>query len=258
MSKQAVALQFSSVSFSYPSLTVLEDVTFHFHEGEFIALVGPNGSGKTTLLKLILGLEAPANGSVALLGQSPKKSRALVGYVPQHASYDPSFPISVLEVVRMGLVEAQGRSAARIANVLALDALRQVELADLADRPYRALSGGQRRRVLVARALVSRPRMLILDEPTANMDKVSEHRLFATLEHLKGGTTILIVTHDMRLVSSLTDRVFCIDAHKEGKVGRTVVQHVLEKVEEADVKRVRHDVELSPDACAFGEEDANG
>ena len=90
--------------------------------------------------------------------------------------------------------------------------------------------------------------MLILDEPAANMDKESESRLYATLAHLKGATTILIVTHDMRQVSDLTDRVFCIDAHKEGGVGRTVVQHALEDYEDG-IKRVRHDVKLSGDQC---------
>ena len=130
----------------------------------------------------------------------------------------------------------------------ALWALGPVELAHLASRPYSDLSGGQRRRVLVARALCAKPSMLILDEPAANMDKESERRLYATLANLKGETTILIVTHDMRQVSDLTDRVFCIDAHKQGKVGRTVVQHALEDYEDG-TKRIRHDVHLSGDQC---------
>ena len=248
MTDQTIALQFTSVSFSYPALQVLEDVSFHFHSGEFIALVGPNGSGKTTLLKLILGLEQPQAGTIRLLGQSPKKSSNLIGYVPQHASYDPTFPITVQEVVRMGLVGSVKRGQRKQELEQALWALEQVELAHLASRPYSELSGGQRRRVLVARALCAKPGMLILDEPAANMDKESERRLYATLAHLKGATTILIVTHDMRQVSDLTDRVFCIDAHKEGRMGRTVVQHALEDYEDG-TKRVRHDVQLSGDQC---------
>jgi len=248
MTEQPIALRFTSVSFSYPALQVLEDVSFHFHTGEFIALVGPNGSGKTTLLKLILGLEQPQAGTISLLGQSPKKSSSLIGYVPQHASYDPTFPITVEEVVRMGLVESVKRGQRKQELQQALWALQQVELAHLASHPYSDLSGGQRRRVLVARALCAKPSMLILDEPAANMDKESERRLYATLANLKGETTILIVTHDMRQVSDLTDRVFCIDAHKEDRVGRTVVQHVLEDYEDG-TKRVRHDVQLSGDQC---------
>lgn len=249
-----IVLHFHEVSFSYPHLTVLEDVSFHVHKGEFIALVGPNGSGKTTLLKLILGLEQPKSGTIELLGQNPSKARVQIGYVPQHASYDPSFPISVLEVVKMGMVEARGRQPKERLKEMALEALQQVELASLADRPYSDLSGGQRRRVLVARALASKPGLLILDEPVANMDKESEVRLYATLGKLKGNTTILIVTHDMRMVSSLTDRVFCIDAHKEGKVGRTVVQHMLQDVEGDGSKRVLHDIEIPADQCQYPRE----
>ncbi|MFA5448178.1 MAG: ABC transporter ATP-binding protein, partial [Sphaerochaeta sp.] len=203
MNENPIALRFSDVSFSYPTLQVLSDVSFHFHSGEFIALVGPNGSGKTTLLKLILGLEDAEEGSIELLGHNPKRSRSLIGYVPQHASYDPSFPISVGEVVAMGVVDAKGRKRTKTIQEEVRRALSQVEMEELYDRPYSELSGGQRRRVLVARALVGDPQMLILDEPTANMDAESERRLYATLGNLKGDTTVLIVTHDMRHVSAL-------------------------------------------------------
>lgn len=242
-----IALKFSDVSFSYPHLDVLCDVSFHFHSGEFIALVGPNGSGKTTLLKLILGLEEPSGGTIELLGQMPKRSRTLVGYVPQHASYDPSFPISVREVVRMGLVDRRLRRTDR-ADEAVLKALSHVEMESLADRPYSELSGGQRRRVLVARALVGGPAMLILDEPTANMDRDSERRLYETLAMLKGDVTILIVTHDMRTVSALVDRVFCIDALKTESGARTVIQHPLVDIDDG-TKRVLHEMEIPADQC---------
>ncbi|NCC65590.1 MAG: ATP-binding cassette domain-containing protein, partial [Spirochaetia bacterium] len=123
--------------------------------------------------------------------------------------------------------------------------------------PYNALSGGQRRRVLVARALIGHPSMLILDEPVANMDQESEQRLYATLATLKGKTTILIVTHDMKSVSFLTDRVFCIDAHKSGKQGRTIVQHTLEVIEGDKEKKIRHDVEIPADFCHFPREEGD-
>ncbi|HZJ88252.1 MAG TPA: metal ABC transporter ATP-binding protein [Sphaerochaeta sp.] len=242
-----IVLQFNDVSFSYPKLSVLQDVSFHIHQGEFIALVGPNGSGKTTLLKLILGLEDAQKGSISLLGATPKQRRSQIGYVPQHASYDPSFPISVAEVVAMGQVDASRRNRRGIAEEAVREALAQVELEDLYGRPYSELSGGQRRRVLVARALIGNPEMLILDEPTANMDKVSEERLYATLGSLKGERTILIVTHDMRHVSALTDRVFCINALKRGSA-RTVVQHPLAQID-AETKEVLHDEYLSADLC---------
>ena len=258
MSSVAIALRFSEVAFSYGMLPVLEDVNFHIHEGEFSALVGPNGSGKTTLLKLILGLEQSQKGEVSLFGDQPKKNRSMIGYVPQHITYDPTFPISVAEVVKMGGVLSTSRKGKASRNEAALEALKQVEMEDLAQRPYSELSGGQRRRVLVARALVAGPKMLILDEPTANMDSESEKRLFDTLRKFKGKTTILIVTHDMSTVSSLTDRVFCIGAQKPGQRGRTVVQHSLEPMKNApselyggEALRVLHDVELPADYCTF-------
>ncbi len=254
MNHDPIALRFSNVAFSYENLPVLADVSFHFHQGEFIALVGPNGSGKTTLLKLILGLETASAGTVELLGELPRKSRSKIGYVPQHISYDPTFPIAVWEVVRMGMVGLSSRLGKGKGREEALKALAQVQLEDLADRPYNALSGGQRRRVLVARALVAHPSMLILDEPAANMDKESEDRLYDTLKVLKQDTTILIVTHDMSVVSALTDRVFCIGLHKQGCQARTVVQHMLEPMQGSDLefygeqsRRIRHDVQLSAD-----------
>ena len=260
-----VALRFSHVDFSYDHLPVLEDVNFHFHEGEFIALVGPNGSGKTTLLKLILGLEKTQRGEISLFGNKSKHNRSQIGYVPQHATYDPTFPISVLEVVRMGMVSAFSFKHSVLDDKAAMDALSQVEIADLCNRSYSELSGGQRRRVLVARSLVAHPKMLILDEPTANMDSESEKRLFNTLRFLKGKTTILIVTHDMSTVSSLTDRVFCISSHHPDHAGRTVVQHKLEPDRSApsdvyggEALRVLHNVEIPADFCAFEEGKNNG
>jgi len=141
-----------------------------------------------------------------------------------------------------------------------IEAMDRAEIADLASRPYSALSGGQRRRVLVARALASRPLLLVLDEPTANMDSESEDRLFRTLGLLKGSTTILIVTHDAGFVSSLTDVVFCVgDRTADGKA-RTVVRHRTEPVDDAPPElygghavKVRHDEDL-PDSFCCGEE----
>ncbi|MDR1421175.1 MAG: ABC transporter ATP-binding protein [Treponema sp.] len=230
-----VALEFEGVSFSYGETKVLENASFHIHEGEFVALVGPNGSGKTTVLKLLLGLKTPGAGKIELFG-------ARAGYVPQQPPGDEIFPISVRNVVRMGrllpsrLYSKEDRSAAE-------EALRQAEISDLADRPYGALSGGQRRRVLVARALAARPDILILDEPTANMDAESGERLFDILGKLKGTTTILIVTHDTDFVSSLTDRVLCMGDGGEPRYGkvRGLLQHGTEAQGMRGVSRVIHD-----------------
>ena len=222
-----IAVKFDSVSFSYGDLPVLKNASFHIHRGEFAAMVGPNGTGKTTVLKLIVGLEEPSAGRVELFGVSPGQAaerRNKIGFVPQQPPADHAFPITVRDLVRMGLLRPLRGYAGE--NAAVNDAMEQAGISDLAHRCYRTLSGGQRRRAMVARALASRPEILILDEPTANMDTESEARLFETLGVLKGSTTILVVTHDTEFVSALTDRVLCLgDGGQKG-----VVQHRTEAV----------------------------
>ena len=254
-----VAIKFEGVGFSHKEAEVLRDASFHVHRGEFVVLVGPNGSGKTTILRLIMGLAKLNSGKIEVLGGSPEQARSRIGYVPQGMSFDPTFPISVEEVVRMGRL--QGFSRGRREEKCCADVDRALELAAVADlrkRPYSALSGGQRRRVLVARALASAPELLILDEPTANMDVDSEKRLFAVLGGLKSdvgktfSTTILIATHDTAFVSSLTDVVLCVGERGE----RAVVRHASRPVEDVPAElygghalRVLHDTELWDDVC---------
>lgn len=250
---RSVALRFDAVYFSYSGLAVLEAASFHIHEGEFAALVGPNGAGKTTVLKLLLGLARPSSGTVSIFGTPPEEARALVGYVPQVATFDPAFPITVGEVVRMGRLRGSRRRYDPDDAPATRRALEAAEVADLADRHYSALSGGQRRRVLVARALAAEPRLLLLDEPTANMDAESEARLFATLGELKGRTTILIVTHDTLFVSALTDSVFCVGDRGAGKAvvrhGSAPADRVAGEQYGGPALQVLHDTELPDDAC---------
>ncbi len=256
---RTLAVRFENVAFSYTGTPVLRDVNFHIHRGEFAALVGANGSGKTTILKLLLGLVRPESGKIEVMGTSPVSARDSIGYVPQYATYDPAFPISVAEVVRMGrLSGGAGRNAGGDQAAVS-EALRIADVSDLADRPYQALSGGQRRRILVARALAGSPELLVLDEPTANMDTESEERLYSTLENLKGRATILIVTHDTGYVSALTDAVLCVgDRSRRGTESRSVVRHASAPAESGGllpgilggkVKRILHDTEIEPDAC---------
>ncbi|MDR2477746.1 MAG: metal ABC transporter ATP-binding protein [Treponema sp.] len=228
-----IAVRFDAVSFAYGMEKVLESASFHIHRGEFVVLAGPNGSGKTTVLKLLLGLEQPAAGKIELFGAEPKNSsrtagRNRIGYVPQQPPADQSFPITVRDVVRMGLLHPSRRYSA--SGMAAVDAaLEQTGIAFLAARSWRALSGGQRRRVLGARALAACPEILVLDEPTANMDEESETLLFDTLGRLKGKTTILVVTHDTEFVSALTDRVLCLGDNEHTRLG--IVQHRTEAAE---------------------------
>ena len=248
-----VAVRFSSVSFSYADVNVLVNTSFHIHRGEFAAMVGPNGSGKTTVLKLLFGLETPSSGSIEIFGTDrgatgrKQKEKANLSYVPQHMPADQMFPITVRDIVRMGLLrplDSYSRKNASSADGDIGEAMEKTGIADLASRSYRSLSGGQKRRALVARALAAKPDILVLDEPTANMDVESESRLYETLGSYKGKTTILIVTHDTEFVTSLTDRVLCL-----GDGSCTVVQHRLDRGVSAPDMRAHH----GDSAAQYGE-----
>lgn len=252
-----IVVQFEGVAFSYGSIPVLENVHFHIHRGEFIALVGPNGAGKSTILKLLLGLEMPVRGRIEVLGKAPQEARERIGYIPQHADHDPSFPITVREVVRMGRLK--GFKRFRPIDEEAVDrALATVEVYELASRAFQTLSGGQRRRVLVARALAAEPEILVMDEPTTNMDAESEARLFKTLGNLKGSTTILIVTHDTEFVSALTDRVLCVGKRSGEGRAHALVQHravrmagTSSELYGGQIAKVLHEETLPEDICCI-------
>ncbi|HWP67734.1 MAG TPA: ABC transporter ATP-binding protein [Rectinemataceae bacterium] len=252
-----VAIRFSDVGFSHGPVEVLRNTSFHVHSGEFVALIGPNGSGKTTILRLIMGLSSPQSGKIEVFGKSPDLARGSIGYVPQYMNFDQAFPISVEEVVKMGRLEGFGRGCMDSSCPDIGSALELAGVADLRKRSYTALSGGQRRRVLVARALASAPRLLILDEPTANMDAESEQRLFSVLGNLKGTTTILIATHDTAFVSALTDVVLCVGeqegvSHGLHRHAAGPAEHIPSNLYGGTVLQVLHDTELPDDACCTG------
>ena len=186
-------LSFKNLFFSYGSIEVLKDVTFDVKSGEYIGIIGPNGGGKTTALKLILGFLKGQKGKITV-----NCSHTKIGYVPQINSYDKEFPISVLEVVLMGslsklswigTIPKEEKERARLL-------LQEMGCASLEKRAFGTLSGGQAQKVLIARALMCDPQLLLLDEPTANIDAESEGAIFSYLKTLKGKKTILIVTHN--------------------------------------------------------------
>ena len=231
------------VYFAYGGAPVLEDVELLVQRGEFLGLVGPNAGGKSTLLKLILGLLEPAAGRVLVLGRSPRCSRRRLGYVPQHPPFGRDFPISVGDVVlmgRLGLGPMPGgwRRADRKA---AARTLAEVEAGDLAARPIGTLSGGQLQRVLLARALVGEPEVLILDEPTANIDQRLEGEIFDLLARLNERLTIVVVSHDIGFISTYVSRVACLNrtlvCHRTDDIdGQTITDLYGE-----DVRMISHD-----------------
>ncbi len=203
----------SDLSFSYDGDPVLQDVNFSVRQRDFIAIIGPNGGGKTTLLKLILGLLKPNAGTILVDGQAPSKASACIGYVPQNVHMNSRFPITALDVVLMGRLNPKKRWARQSAanRREALAALDRIGMANHAHRRIGALSGGQRQRVFIARALVSRPKLLLLDEPTASIDTEGQAEFYNLLKTLNQDLTILVVSHDLLVVSRFIKSVACVN-----------------------------------------------
>ncbi len=204
---------FRDVSFTYGrGSEVLRNVSLTIREHESACIIGPNGGGKTTVLKLLLGLLQPDTGEIRVFGEAPRKARMRIGYMPQILHFDPRFPITALEIVLMGRLDRRRFGPFRRQDRLAArDALGEVGLDGLAGRPFGSLSGGQRQRVLIARALACDPSMLLLDEPTANIDQTVEERFFETLERFRERMTIVMVSHDLGVVSAMADNVICVN-----------------------------------------------
>lgn len=243
-------IDISALSFSYGSVPTLSDIDLQVGDGEFLGIVGPNAGGKSTLLKLILGLLRPQSGSLRVLGRSPSAAAHLLGYVSQYPSFPRDFPITVEQVVQLGrLGRARGASwwhALRPEWVSAVDreavrrGLAEVEASDIAKRQIGSLSGGQLQRVLLARALVGEPRILILDEPTANIDQRLESEIFDLLKAFNGRMTILVVSHDVAFISRYVDRVACVNrtlvCHRTGAVDGSIIQDLYGE----DVRMIAH------------------
>ncbi|AKJ63579.1 metal ABC transporter ATP-binding protein [Kiritimatiella glycovorans] len=230
------AVSLNGVGFEYGNTPVVQDATFDIESGAFVCMIGPNGGGKTTLLRLMLGLNRPARGTVRILGRPPGRVRRSIGYMPQHLQYDRAFPVTVRDVVRMGLIGCRGRGGARVR-----EALETAGLYDRADTPFHRLSGGQRQRVLIARALVSGPQLLLLDEPTANVDPAAEEHLFDLLTRLNRRMTIVVVSHDLGFVSSAIDYCICVNRRVFTHPTREITGEKIEELYGGRLSAVRHE-----------------
>ncbi|MFH0863718.1 MAG: metal ABC transporter ATP-binding protein [Candidatus Gottesmanbacteria bacterium] len=204
--KDDIIVKISGVSFSYNDEPAISDINLEIKRGEFLGIIGPNGSGKTTLLKIIIGLLKPQKGEIQLFGQDINRFKywSKIGYVPQRAGSNvTSFPISVEEVVGMG-----GASYKAVT-----DALTEVEMEKYRKRLLRELSGGQQQRVFIARALATKPELLILDEPTVGVDVDSQAKFYQLLRDLNQnlGLTLALVSHDIDVVAHEVSEVACIN-----------------------------------------------
>ncbi|MBD3344158.1 MAG: ATP-binding cassette domain-containing protein [Chitinivibrionales bacterium] len=205
-------VEFTKVCFSYGRHEVLHNVSFTIEANSFVGIVGPNGGGKTTLLRLLLGLIKPERGTIRVFGKSPQKARAQTGYVMQHMEYDSRFPATVMDIVLMGRVHNHwvgpySREDKRHAE----KALEEVGMKGMELKPFAELSGGQQQRTLIAQALSGEPKILILDEPTANIDIEGEQAIHSTLSSLKEKMTILSVSHNVNTVISTVSHVLCVN-----------------------------------------------
>ena len=213
MNASPPVINISNVTFSYGNQSILQDIDLTVVPGDFIAMIGPNGGGKTTLLKLILGLLKPRDGRISVMGRPPEKASHRIGYVPQDVHINANFPITVMDVVLMGKLSPKKRFSPTSAGDRqdALAALERMGMAHAANRRIGTLSGGQRQRVFIARALVSQPTLLLLDEPTASIDTKGQASFYRLLESLNTDITILVVSHDLLVVSSYVKSVACVN-----------------------------------------------
>ena len=211
------AIVVSDITFGYAANEpIISHASFEIQEGDFVAVIGPNGGGKTTLLKLLMGFYTPWQGVISLNGANPKKYPTGVAYVPQNLRFDRQFQITVIELVLGGKLSGLswfGRYAKQDKEK-AMMALGQVGLMDVAEKSFGMLSGGQIQRALIARALVQEPKILLLDEPTANVDIEAEANIYELILKLQGKHTIVMVTHDIRAIIQNVKKVLCV----QGKV----------------------------------------
>jgi len=236
-------ISFDNVNFSYNSTTVLQDVNFTIETNELVYIVGPNGGGKTTLLKLILGLLQPDSGRISVLGKASHKARKKVGYTPQHSHFDPHFPITTMEIVLMGrLGSSWSGQYSKTDRKIATEAINEMGLAESTESSFASLSGGQRQRVLIARALASKPELLLLDEPTANVDVEGEARLTEIIQNLSQRMTILMVSHDLRFASDIVRSVICVNRHVAVHPTTEITDETIRSMYGENIRLIRHDL----------------
>jgi len=244
MSSTDIVVRFKNVNFAYEDgITVLENINLELEKGEFACIVGPNGGGKTTMIKLMLGLLKPTSGNIEILGGSPRERCQHVGYVPQFSKFDASFPVSVLDVVLMGCMQRSffmGRYS-KTQKDQAQQALADVGLKDMAFRSFADLSGGQKQRALIARALMSEPQLLLLDEPTASVDVHGTEQFYRMFSEMNEKFTIVMVSHDIGFVAASVKSVICVRKTMQIHPVSELTGESLQKMYGLDVHLIRHD-----------------
>jgi zinc transport system ATP-binding protein len=212
-SNRTPIIELSHINFTYNHIPILEDITLSVHQEDFLGIIGPNGGGKTTLLKIILGLLKPTSGNITVFRKDPVEGRLSIGYVPQVFHFHYDFPITVLDVVLMGRLHEKrlGEHYTSEDRDIAQKALKYVEMLTFKEQNISKLSGGQLQRVMIARALASEPKLLILDEPLSSIDSRWQESFYLLLQQLKKTIAIVLVTHDIGALSAYVDQVACLN-----------------------------------------------
>ncbi|QTA81956.1 Zinc ABC transporter, ATP-binding protein [Desulfonema limicola] len=231
-------IEIEDLWFSYNGRPVLKGINLCLNQGDFTAMIGPNGGGKTTLMKLMLGLLKPGKGIVKIFGQNPRQAASRLGYVPQEIGINKDFPISVMDVVLMGRLKTlKGWSRhSRKDRDAVQKVLENMDMWAYRKRRIGELSGGQRQRIFIARALVTEPDILFLDEPTASVDSVHQADFFTLLKEINKKVTIIIVNHDLMVISRYVKSVACVN--------RTLHYHNAARVTDEMIQMYQCPVEL--------------
>lgn len=238
-------LEIKSLYFSYRSSPILENVNLTIRKGDFLGIIGPNGGGKTTLLKLILGLLKPDSGEIRFEAQRlttrhPRK----MGYVPQILDYEDHFPITVRDIILTGRLGLKGVFSRYNVNdrKIAEKVIEDLGLKDFAGSCLCDLSGGERQRVLIARALTQEPSVMLLDEPTSNMDAKVEKRFYEILKELSKSMPVVIVSHDIGAISSHVNRIACLNRELVYHDSKELTQEMIEKAYHCPIDLIAHGV----------------
>lgn len=236
-------IEIQNLSFTYPGnrTPTLHHVDLELNSGESCCIVGPNGGGKSTLLHLILGLLSPDCGKIKILGKAPGEVHDQVGFMAQYHLLDARFPITAIEVVLTGTLRPGKFLRYRdMDRKTAYEAMEEMGIANLAGQSFSSLSGGQRQRVLLARAIACRPKLLLLDEPTANIDPDAEQNFYETLQKLRRQLTLITVSHDLGFAEANVDKIICVNQSVSIHNSETFNAEAVRELYHHDVNLIRH------------------
>ncbi|MBQ1268583.1 MAG: ABC transporter ATP-binding protein [Muribaculaceae bacterium] len=204
-------IELQDVKVSYDRSPVLDGVSLRVDEGDFIAITGPNGGGKTTLLRVILKLLKPSSGNVVYRFNGKNVDTLPIGYLPQKNTIDLRFPVTVNDVIASGLLSGFKQKITKENKAKIEEIIELVGVGDFRNKSIGELSGGQLQRTLLGRALISQPKVLVLDEPLSYVDKNFEHQIYSIIEELSKHTTIVLVSHEMSVIAGMANRHLIVD-----------------------------------------------